>query len=203
MAGARAAQRDATRQALVEKASALFADRGYEAVALSEVVHAAGVTKGALYHHFTGKRELFIAVLADTQLRVGAAVQDAAQRHEDAWTGLVAGCHAFLDACTASDVRQVLLVDGPAVVDWDTWRALDEQGAAHQLREALAGLMGHGVLPAQPGEPVTRALSGAMNELALWLHDASPAHSGQAHDVLDALLEVLRRSEVGSPTSEE
>jgi AcrR family transcriptional regulator len=192
MSGVREAQRDATRQALVARARTMFAARGYDAVTLAEVVEAAGVTKGALYHHFAGKQALFTAVLAVAQSDVGEAVREAAQRCDDPWKGLVAGCQAFLDACAAPDARQVLLVDGPSVVGWDTWRSLDEQGAGHRLRQALADLMERRLVPLQPLEPLTRALSGAMNELALWSHDVTDGEARQAHDTLDVLLQVVR-----------
>ncbi|PPK92616.1 AcrR family transcriptional regulator [Kineococcus xinjiangensis] len=189
----RAQQKAQTRQALLREARDLFAARGYADVSLSDVVAAAGVTKGALYHHFDGKVSLFRAVLEQVQHDVADAVVAAAGASEDAWTQLVDGCHAFLAASVSADVRQVMLVDGPAVLGWQEWRAADEAASGRHLAGALTALVDAGVIAPQPIAPLTRLLSGAMNEAALWL-----AGSGNPQDLtdttaaLDRLLGALR-----------
>ena len=115
----RAEQRAATRARLVAAARERFAEHGYAAVSLPEVVAAAGVTKGALYHQFASKRDLFRAVLADVQAQVAAEVEAAAARSGS----LLAGCEAFLRASTAPGVERIMLVDGPAVLGWAVWHA--------------------------------------------------------------------------------
>ncbi|MGY1650537.1 TetR/AcrR family transcriptional regulator [Geodermatophilus sp. SYSU D01119] len=189
----RAEQRDRTREQLVRSARELFADRGYAAVGLPEVVAAAGVTKGALYHHFPGKAALFSAVLAGVQDEVAEAVVAAAEEHADPWDRLTAGCAAFLAATAAPAVQRVLLVDGPAVLGWAGWRALDEQASGRHLAEALSALVEAGVLPRQPVPPLAALLSGAMNEAALWIAgSAEPDALGSAQTALARLLAGLR-----------
>ncbi|WP_062216564.1 TetR/AcrR family transcriptional regulator [Streptomyces sp. NBRC 109706] len=194
--GVRARRRAETRSALVREARALFAARGYGAVGLAEVVRAAGVTKGALYHHFDSKAALFRAVLEQVQREVGERVAERAEEQSGVWGQLTAGCAAFLDASADPEVQRVMLVDGPAVLGWNEWRALDEATSARHLSEALAGAIEAGEIPRQPVAPLTRLLSGAMNETALWL-----ASSGRPEDLRDAraalarLLEGLRSSE--------
>jgi AcrR family transcriptional regulator len=190
----RAEQRDRTRSALVREGRRLFAAAGYGAVGLAEVVAAAGVTKGALYHHFPGgKADLFRAVLTQVQDEVGEQVAAAADQHDDRWVGFTAGCRAFLAAGTAPDVERIMLVDGPAVLGWSEWRAMDEAASGRHLVEALGALVDEGVLPPQPVAPLAHLLSGAMNEVALWLAGSGrTADRADAHAALARLLEALR-----------
>uniref|UniRef100_UPI0030F40C71 TetR/AcrR family transcriptional regulator n=1 Tax=Streptomyces sp. GSL17-111 TaxID=3121596 RepID=UPI0030F40C71 len=191
----RARQRDRTRRALLDEARRLFAERGYAAVGLADVVAAAGVTKGALYHHFDGKADLFRAVLAEVQEEVGDRVAASADAEPDPWDRLTAGCAAFLDVTASPGVQRIMLVDGPAVLGWHTWRTMDEAASARHLHEALADLVARGVLPDQPVAPLARLLSGAMNEAALWLADsADPGDLADTQRALERLLASLRHS---------
>ncbi|MEU1730676.1 TetR/AcrR family transcriptional regulator [Streptosporangium sp. NPDC020145] len=189
----RAEQREQTRRALLRESRRLFAAEGYGAVGLSQIVDAAGVTKGALYHHFDGKAALFRAVLAQVQEEVGRHVAATADAEPDPWDRLVAGCHAFLTASTGPDVRRIMLIDGPAVLGWREWRALDEAASARHLADALTLLMETGVIPERPVAPLTHLLSGAMNEAALWLADsADPGDLAETGAALTRMLESLR-----------
>ncbi|MEE6308420.1 helix-turn-helix domain-containing protein [Plantactinospora veratri] len=180
-------QREQTRQTLLREGRRLFAARGYAGVGLAEIVQAAGVTKGALYHHFDGKAALFHAVLAQVQQEVARRVVAAAEARDDPWTRFTAGCEAFLAASTDPEVQRIMLVDGPAVLGWAQWRALDEANSARHLTEALGALIETGVLAPQPVTPLTRLLSGAMNEAALWL-----ATSERPEDVTDTVAALTR-----------
>ncbi|MBF6548743.1 TetR/AcrR family transcriptional regulator [Nocardia brasiliensis] len=165
----RTQQREETRRALLHTSRRLFAAKGYGAVGLSEIVSATGVTKGALYHHFDSKSALFGAVLEQVQQEVGARVSAAAEAVTDPWDQLVTGCETFLTACTDPEIQRIMLIDGPAVLGWNEWRALDAAASARHLAEALQTLIDTGVLARQPVAPLTHLLSGAMNEAALWL----------------------------------
>ncbi|HSK61177.1 MAG TPA: TetR/AcrR family transcriptional regulator [Actinomycetospora sp.] len=155
-----------------------------------------GVTKGALYHQFEGKADLFRAVLADVADEVAAAEVAAAGAHEDPWAQLVAGCRAFLVASTDPAVARIALVDGPAVLGWAQWRALDEATSGRHLVEALDDLVARGVLAPRPVAPLAHLLGGAMNEAALWLagtdEDGRPAALESVWTELAALLDTLR-----------
>ncbi|GAA1692209.1 TetR/AcrR family transcriptional regulator [Glycomyces endophyticus] len=189
----RTEQREATRRALLEEGRRRFAADGYHDVVLSEVAQAAGVTKGAAYHHFGSKLGLFRAVAAQVQEELGARVAAEADRRADPWEQLRAGCRAFLAAGTDPAVSRILLVDAPTVLGWDEWRAMDEASSARHLREALEGLVAAGVVAEQPVEPLVRLLSGAMNEAALWLaRTADAAALEQAALALDRVLGGLR-----------
>ncbi|WP_424531169.1 TetR/AcrR family transcriptional regulator [Sphaerisporangium viridialbum] len=191
--GGRAEQRERTRRVLLAESRRLFATRGYGAVGLSEIVRAAGVTKGALYHHFDGKADLFRAVLEQVQREVGEKVAATAEAEDDAWRRLTAGCRAFLTASTAPEVQRIMLVDGPAVLGWSEWRALDEAASARHLAEALTTLIEAGTIARQPVAPLTHLLSGAMNEAALWLAGSeSPGDLDDTWAALARMLEALR-----------
>ncbi|MEV6431935.1 TetR/AcrR family transcriptional regulator [Nocardia sp. NPDC051463] len=189
----RTQQREVTRSALLRESRRLFAAKGYGAVGLSEIVAATGVTKGALYHNFASKAELFRAVLEQLQREVGDRVAAAAAAHTDPWTQLMVGCETFLTTCTGPEIQRIMLIDGPAVLGWHQWRALDEATSARHLAEALAMLIDNGVLTPQPIEPLTHLLSGAMNEAALWLASTDdPRALADTTAALHRLLEAMR-----------
>ncbi|GAA5204884.1 TetR/AcrR family transcriptional regulator [Streptomyces thinghirensis] len=191
--GIRAQQREQTRQRLLRESRRLFSGSGYGAVGLAEIVQAAEVTKGALYHHFTGKADLFRAVLEEMQQEVGRRVAAAADAHDDPWTQLTAGCQEFLTATTDPDIQRVMLVDGPAVLGWSQWRAMDEAASARHLADALSSLIDARIIAPQPVAPLVHLLSGAMNEAALWLASSSdPEDLDHTKAALTQLLQALR-----------
>ncbi|MFI7277853.1 TetR/AcrR family transcriptional regulator [Streptomyces sp. NPDC049879] len=191
--GIRARQRERTRRVLLREGRRLFADHGYAAVSLAQITEAAGVTKGALYHHFAGKAELFHAVLTAVQDEVGRRVAAVADQHADPWDRLVAGSEEFLAATTDPDTQRIMLVDGPAVLGWNEWRAMDQAASARHLHDALAALMDGGAIPRQPVAPLVHLLSGAMNEAALWLAaSAGPDDLADTTAALRRLLGALR-----------
>ena len=189
-------RRDATRRALLTSASRRFATAGYAATSLPEIVSDAEVTKGALYHHFSSKTELFEAVLSEAQQAVAARVVAAADgAGSDAWDQLLAGCRAFLEASTDATVRRVVLIDGPSVLGWERWRRYDDVNSAQHLGEAIAQLTAQGVLTGDAAA-TTRLLSGAMNEAAIWSAEAPAQDRARNLDAamvtLTAMLEGLR-----------
>jgi AcrR family transcriptional regulator len=193
MAGTRIEQREATRRALLAEGRRRFAADGYHEVVLADVAQAIGSTKGAAYHHFGSKLGLFRAVVAEVQAELGERVAREADRVEDPWEQLRAGCRAFLAAGADPAVRRILLVDAPTVLGWDEWRSMDEDASARHLAEALEGLVAAGTIAPQPVEPVARLLSGAMNEAALWLaRSKDPDALAATERALDRLLDGLR-----------
>ncbi|MFC8671028.1 MULTISPECIES: TetR/AcrR family transcriptional regulator [Streptomyces] len=193
MAVTRAEQRAATRRALLAEGRRRFSADGYHDVVLAEVARAVGVTKGAAYHHFESKAGLFRAVVAEVQRELGERVAESAERYDDPWERLRAGCRTFLAAGSDPAVRRILLVDAPTALGWDEWRAMDEESSARHLGEALEALVEAGVIIEQPVEPLARLLSGAMNEAALWLARVTdPEAQARTEQALDRLLNGLR-----------
>ncbi|AXB43735.1 TetR/AcrR family transcriptional regulator [Amycolatopsis albispora] len=186
----KAQQREETTRNLVAVARELFAAKGYGQVSLAEIVNAAGVSKGALYHYFTGKDQLFRAVLEEVHAEVAARVDKAAP-DADPWTQLVAGCTAFLTVTTEPEIQRIMLVDAPAVLGWETWRELDATASMRHLAEALTRLIDDGVLVRQPVAPLAHLLSGAMNEAAAWLAGSAEP----ARDLADTVAALTRMLE--------
>lgn len=190
MARASAAAAARTAQDVLEAATALLAERRFAEVSLDDVARAAGVTRGAVYHHYRNKKGVFRAVAITLQARIAASVVEAAEAAgSDAAAQLRAGSHAFLDAITAEPFVRVLLVDAPAVVGWQEWRRLDAEHSGAHLAEALSAM---GLREELVGAMAAQ-LSGAMNEAALWVvqdPDAEAART-RAHLVLDLLLDAV------------
>jgi AcrR family transcriptional regulator len=170
---------------LREVARGLFAEHGFAGVSLEQVAEAAGVTRGAVYHHFDGKRGLFEAVLADAQGIIADAVAEAAPG--DGWQAIADGSVAFLRAAIHPSVRRIVLVDGPAVVGWDSWRRADAQNSARLLAEGLAALEELAV----DADAAGALLSGAMNEAALWIVGGGDQAAAEA--ALLRMIGALRR----------
>ena len=167
----RVAQGEATRQALLDAARAAFGSQGYAATSLDEIVAAAGVTKGALYHHFADKEGLFRAVFEQVEREVSdQAVAEFLQ--PDPWQALIVGCRLWVEAHLASDVRQIVLNDARAVLGWEVARAIETRFSTVAVRGALRKAMSAGVLTRQPLRPLALMLTGAMSEGCLYVAEA-------------------------------
>ena len=185
----------ATRGALVDAARPLFAEHGFGGVGTETIVRAAGVTRGALYHQFADKTELFAAVFEaveeDVGARVGAAVTAAGP--DDAVEAMRIGAGAWLDACREPEVQQIVLLDAPAVLGWERWR---EIGMAHGMG-LVEGVLGHamkmGRIREQPLRPLAHVIVGALDEAALYVARAEdPVTAGrEARAVVDQLIAGL------------
>ncbi|KAB8125572.1 TetR/AcrR family transcriptional regulator, partial [Gracilibacillus oryzae] len=123
-----------------------FIEKGYSQVVLEEIVQEANLTRGALYHHFKSKKALFSAVFETIQQEVAEFVETEAMKTDDEWLQLMKGCRAFLIAATESRNVKILLIDGPAVLGWETFRQMDERYSMKSLREQLETLQNNNQL---------------------------------------------------------
>lgn len=187
---------EATRQALVEAAGDLFAERGYAATSIEDIARAARVTRGALYHHFTGKQDVFEAVFEDLETRIVQRFPtfDAAQEPGAVWQQVLAAFDAALDICLEPRFQRIVLLDGPAVLGWQRWRALAERYELGLIRDALTALVAAGLLRPQPADLLARVLFAALSEAALTIAaaDDQPRTRAEAGALLGLLLEGLR-----------
>jgi AcrR family transcriptional regulator len=181
----------ATRDALVEAARALFAERGYAGVGTEEIVRAAGLTRGALYHHFAGKRELFAAVYERVEKelaeRIAAGALDA--NPQSPLEAMRAGAEMFLDACMEPDVQRIALLDGPSVLGWARWREIAAGHGLGLIEGTLRAAVEAGAIAAQPVRPLAHVLMGALDEAAMLIAqagdpDGARREVGQTLDVL-------------------
>jgi AcrR family transcriptional regulator len=190
-----AERREATRDAIVAAAMSLFGDKGFAATRMDEIATAAGVAKGAVYHHFASKEAVFEAVLRLTSdalaLEINAKVRDA----PDALAMLTRGTEAYFEACSHGPVGRIILKDGPAVLGWARWREIDEAHFGLALPRALASAMDEGLVERQPVAPLARLLLGAATEAAAaCAASADPAATGREHAAaFNRLIQGLRR----------
>jgi AcrR family transcriptional regulator len=162
-------RRAATRQALIAAGREVFAARGYGDASTEEIVRRAAVTRGALYHHFTDKQDLFRAVVESIEGEISERVRRAALGAADPAAAFAAGIDAFLDACMLPDMRQILLLDGPAALGWRTWHALEERYALAEIEQGVRSLMAADVLAEQPPRPLAHLIHGALIEAGLFI----------------------------------
>ena len=163
----------ATRAALLKIARRFFAERGYADTATEEIVRRARVTRGALYHHFKDKQDLFKAVLHEEQLKVAAICTEAAAKESDPWRALMAGNEAFLEACLDPAVQQIVLIDAPAVLGSEGFRQSDESYYLAGLKAAIEAAIAAGIIEEQPVETLAHMIMGSMNEAARLIAHAS------------------------------
>jgi AcrR family transcriptional regulator len=165
-----------TKSALVSAARELFATRGYAAVPADEVVRAAGVTRGALYHHYGDKQGLFRAVFEDVEREVMAEVEAAMAGAPDVFTGVVTALTAFLDLCGRPEVRRISLTDAPTVLGWAQWREIEARHGLGLIIRILNDAVDARLLAPQPVEVLAQLVLSAVIEAALLVADsADPA----------------------------
>jgi AcrR family transcriptional regulator len=172
----------ATRAKLLAAATALFAQRGYAAVGTEEIVRAAGVTRGALYHQFRDKEQLFEAVFeeveADTTRRIAETA--IAGNDGDPLAALHAGARAFLAVCAEPVVERIALRDAPAVLGWARYREIGFRHGLGVVRAVLEAGMAAGAIAEQPLTPLAHLLLGALDEGALYIARADDPATARA-----------------------
>ena len=132
---------DSTKQALVEVAEAQFTEHGYAGTSLDAIVAGADVTKGALYHHFSGKQAIFEAVFERVEAQASSAIARATEGHEDPWLRAQAGLRAFLDAVQQPGYRRVVIVDGPSVLGHERFREQEERSTYAIVLEIVRSVL--------------------------------------------------------------
>ncbi|MGA8250866.1 MAG: TetR family transcriptional regulator [Mycobacterium sp.] len=160
-----------TREALVTAARSLFAANGFADVALETIVRAAGVTRGALYHHFADKTELFAAVFEQVEAEVAARMGQAivAANPTDPVEVMRRGADFWLDACSDPEVQRIVLVDAPAVLGWTRWTEIGNRYNIGMVRDLLKSAIEASLIPPQPVEATALTLLGAMREATLYV----------------------------------
>ena len=183
----------ATRQGILETATRLFAEHGYAAVSIESVLAAAGVSRGALYHHFASKEALFEAVFEALEQEICAKVIASSAGARDAVRSLAAGCDAFLDLVQDQAMRQIVLTDAPSVLGWDKWREIEARYGFGLLKASLARVSAEGALPAEMIDLFAHMLLASLNEVALVIARASDraAASAEAKSAIATLLTRL------------
>jgi AcrR family transcriptional regulator len=161
----------ATRSALVGAARVLFAEHGFAGVGTEAIARAAGVTRGALYHQFPDKTELFAAVYEQLEESIVARLAEriAGSGVFDPLDVMRLGAEAWLDACADPEVEQIVLLDGPSVLGWQRWRDIGIRFGLGLVETVLADAIDKGRIASQPISPLAHALMGALDEAALYI----------------------------------
>ena len=190
------AQRSAaTRDALVRAARPLFAADGFGAVSAEAIARAAGVTRGAMYHQFADKTEVYAAVLEviedEIMARISAGIADADQ--DDLVEVMKVGARIWLDACAEPAVHQIVLIEAPSVLGWERWREVSLRHGMGMVQALIQGAIESGRIPAQPVLPLAHVLIGALDEAAIYLarSDGSATTREEVDTLIDRLVDAL------------
>jgi AcrR family transcriptional regulator len=189
---------EATRAALLSAGRVLFAEHGYAGASSEAIVAAAGVSRGALQHHFVDKRSLFLAVYEQVEQEVVQATAEAgmAVGHDDPVEVLRAGCHAYLDAVLDPAVQRICAIDGPAVLSPEERNVITDRDALGLVREVVGQAVARGEIEDAPVEPLTKMLLAAVMAAAEFVATATDAKTARAEAgrTVDLLLSNLKRT---------
>jgi AcrR family transcriptional regulator len=188
---------EATRAALITAARPLFADRGYAGVGTEEIARTAGVTRGALYHHFEGKRELFEAAYEQIEIELAERIASGALRTNASspLAAMKAGAEMFLLASTEPETQQIVLLDGPSVLGWDRWREIATEHGLGLIEATLQAAIEAEEINSQPVRPLAHVLMGALDEAAMLVARAADPEKMRAEvgQTLAVVLDGLSR----------
>lgn len=179
---------EATRGAVLAAADTLFAKNGFADTSIEDILRAAKVTRGALYHHFASKADIFEAVFEEREKSLAAFITKRAAREKSRFAGLRTGCRAFLEACLDPAVQRIVLIDAWAVLSFETIRAIEGRYTMALLRDGIANAVRAGEIEVVSVEIVANMLLGALSQSAI-----SIARSKQSVKEHTAALHELER----------
>jgi AcrR family transcriptional regulator len=182
-----------TRRHLVEVATQLFTERGYEATSIEAILEAAGVSRGALYHHFDGKDALFEAVFVALEIESDRQVAEAAAKARDPRAALRAGARAWVRIAGTPAVRRIVLLDAPTALGWQRWREIEEDHGLKLLKAGLRAVTGVGAIAPDLVDVFAHVLLASLNEIALLVARAADVKAAQRAGgrAVDELLDRL------------
>ena len=191
----KAEQTARTRRAILDHARHLFATQGYAATGTEEIIASLGITRGALYHQFGNKQGVFRAVLEEAFIEIAQYIETQATQHQASWTQLVQGSHAFLDIAQREDIRRLVFIEAPAVLDAETLAKFDRQYGYGLLLEAVQEVVDAGELAVSEAEGFAIMLNGALEHLAAWTIQADGSERLEtAKTLVEHLLTLHRKS---------
>lgn len=186
---------ESTRRALLDAAAERFATAGYATTSIEDVVRDARVTRGALYHHFSGKQDLFEAVFAEVETAALARIGEAGTTTSAPWEAFTAGLDAALDACLDPAYRRIALQEAPIALGPVRWRQVAEQHSLGLIRQILQALAAAGELKPMPVPLLSRVLFATLAEAALTIAGADDEQIARAEagELVHTLLDGLRQ----------
>lgn len=180
----------ATRAALIAAGRTLFAEHGFSGVGTQAIVAQAGVTRGALYHQFADKDELFVAVFEQVEEEVMGKVTEAvvAAGVDGPLEAMEVGVREWLELCADPEVHRIILLEAPVVLGWEAWREAGARYAMGLIESLIEQAIADGTAPAQPVRPLAHAMIGAVDEAAMYV-----ARSAEPEKARVEMLDVARR----------
>ena len=191
-----------TRRALVEVAGELFTDQGYAGTSLDQIVAGARVTKGALYHHFSGKQALFESVFETVEERAAKAIQREVRGSQDPWEKASGGLRAFLEVLQEPSYRRIVIQEGPAVLGYERYREQEERTTFGIVQEIVSSVLAGYELEPSMVETFSRVFFGAMSAAGAAVSSAEDTRraSAEVEAAIGFILEGMRQmAENGSP----
>jgi AcrR family transcriptional regulator len=175
----------------------LFAEHGYSHVSLESICTSAGVTRGAAYHHFKNKKDIFRAVFHKQLQEIARRIEERASQEEDPWQQLVEGCMTYLEITTDPKLLQIVMVDAPAVLSWSEYQKIDTHDSDSGfllLEEILTILRDRKLIEDLPVPMLAHQLAGAMDQAVKVIANAEEQSTAlnEAKDVLRVLLSSLK-----------
>lgn len=187
----------ATKNALIKAARPMFGERGYAGVSADEIVAAAGLTRGALHHHFKDKQGLFRAVFEQIEAELSDEIAAAMDKAADVPTRMAIALPAFLDACQRPEVLRIVLQDAPTVLGWETWRAIESEYGLKLINDLMVQAASAGVLAHEPSEVLARFVFSLLVEAVMVIaHADDPA---QARGQVEANLGIMMSGLFSAP----
>ncbi|MEV0528607.1 TetR/AcrR family transcriptional regulator [Streptomyces sp. NPDC050439] len=169
-----------TRRTLLDTGLRLFTERDYASVSAEELVRAAGLTRGALYHHFQGKPGLFEAVFEELEHQAGEHIRAAIAPVSDPLERAYRAVDAFLDVCAGGAYRHIVIQQGPIALGWQRWRELDQLHLGGLVRDIVDTALDAGRLRPHPANLVARAFYGALTELSVTIMESDEPERARA-----------------------
>jgi AcrR family transcriptional regulator len=185
-------RREKTKGAVVKAARRIFGERGFAVTTMDDIASGARVAKGAVYHHFKTKEELFGAVFDQVSRDLVVEIDRIARTEKDVLSAIAAGTEAYFAACSKGATGQIILRDGPAVLGWERWREIDARHFGGKLPRAIEVAIEKGLIARQPVEPLARLLLGAMTEAAVACSTGSNVTGAEYARAFRRLLDALR-----------
>jgi AcrR family transcriptional regulator len=183
-----------TRAALLAAAAQAFAQHGFTATSIMQIAQAARVTKGAVYHHFSDKQDLFEAVMHQCNEAAQQKVYEAVDKHQgDVWAAAMAALDATLDVCADPVAGRLIYLEGPTGLGWRRWRESERQYTHSNVRRLLLGGIQSGIFPEDtPADAMTQLISGMITHAGIALAEAPHGQrAGVRRDLHAAILRVL------------
>ena len=172
-----------TRQALVDVAERLFTEQGYAATSLDAIVAGADVTKGALYHHYSGKQALFEAVFEKVEAAAVRSIQEALTGGQDPWAKALSGLRAFLEVVRQPSYSRIVIQDGPSVLGHERFREQEERSTFDYVLDIVRAVLAAGEWDVDAGmeQAFARIFFGAMSSAGAWVSTAEEADTQAEH----------------------